>query len=126
VPQPQPLDERLLAFAVRVIRLVEALPKSLAGRRIGDQLLRSGVAVGAHYQESRAAESREDFVHQLQIALKELRESNYWLKVLTQAQILPANRIADLLAESGQLMAILFQSRCYSQGKSSHLAYGDF
>ena len=76
------LDERLLDYAARVITLVESLPNTLAGRRIGDQLLRSGTSVGANYEEARGAESRADFVHKLQVALKELRESNYWLRLI--------------------------------------------
>src|ERR1700747_2659819 len=76
------LDVRLLAYGARVIRLVEALPKTLVCNRIGDQLLRSGMAVGANYEEAQGAESRPDFNHKLQIALKELRESNYWLRLL--------------------------------------------
>ena len=101
------LDERLLDYGARVIRLVESLPKTLAGRRIGDQLLRSGTSVGAHYEEARGAESRADFVHKLQIALKELRESNYWLRLLAKANILPEERLAELVDESVQLRAIL-------------------
>ena len=62
------MNERLLDYGARVIKLVEALPRSLAARRIGDQWLRSSIAVGAQ-----AGESREDFVHKLQLALKELR-----------------------------------------------------
>jgi len=79
------LEERLLEYGARIISVVESLPKSLTGRRIGDQLLRSGTAVGAHYQESRGAESRDDFAHKLQMALQELRESNYWLRLLVKA-----------------------------------------
>jgi four helix bundle protein len=74
---PPDLAERLLNYAARIIKVTEALPKSLTGRRLGDQLLRSGTAVGAHYEEAQAAESRDDFAHKLQIALKEVRESNY-------------------------------------------------
>ena len=68
------LDERLLDYGARVIKLVEALPSTLVGRRIGDQLLRSATSVGANYEEARGAESKNDFVHKLQISLKELRE----------------------------------------------------
>src|SRR5579863_1729597 len=71
------LDVRLLQYGARIIRLVEALPKTLVCRRIGDQLLRSGMAVGANYEEAQGAESRVDFSHKLRITLKELRESNY-------------------------------------------------
>jgi len=101
------LQERLLDYAVRVIRLVESLPKTLAGRRIGDQLLRSATAVGANYEEARGAESTDDFIHKLQVALKELRESNYWLRLISKAGILPAKRLSEILDESTQLRAML-------------------
>ena len=101
------MDERLLNFAVRIIKVVEALPHGLSGRRIGDQLLRSGTSVGAHYQEAQGAESGADFVHKLQVALKELRESVYWLSLVERANLLPAERLSDLLDEGKQLRAIL-------------------
>ena len=68
------LEERLLEFGARVIRLVEALPSRVAGRQMGDQLLRCGTSVGANFEEAQAAESRDDFVHKLQVALKEARK----------------------------------------------------
>ena len=104
------LDERLLNYAVRVIKVVEELPKSLAGRRIGDQLLRSGTSPGAHYQEVQGAESPADFVHKLQVALKELRESVYWLSLIERAELLPAPRLVELIDEGKQLRAILSKS----------------
>ncbi len=64
------LAERLLTYGASIVGLVEALPKTIAGNRIGDQLLRSGTSVGANYEEAQAAESRNDFTHKLQIALK--------------------------------------------------------
>lgn len=64
------LAERLLDYGARIVKLVSALPPTLIGRRIGDQLLRSGTAVGANYEEARAAESEADFVHKLQVAFK--------------------------------------------------------
>jgi len=101
------LDDRLLEYAVRVVKLVEALPKSMVCWRIGGQLLRSGTAVGAHYQEAQGAESKEDFLHKLQIALKELRESHYWLRLLAKAGTLPMERLMALTEESVQLRSIL-------------------
>ena len=101
------LDARLLQYGARIIKLVEALPKTLVGRRIGDQLLRSGMAVGANYDEAQGAESRPDFAHKLQIALKELRESNYWLRLLEVSGKLPPERLTDIIDESTQLRAIL-------------------
>ena len=101
------LDARLLQYGARIIRLVEALPQTLVCRRIGDQLLRSGMAVGANYEEAQGAESRVDFSHKLQIALKELRESNYWLRLLEISGKVPGDRLADIINESTQLRAIL-------------------
>jgi len=103
----QELDERLLEYGARVIKLVEALPRSLVGRRVGDQLLRSATSVGANYEEAQRAESKRNFVHKLQIALKEMRESHYWLRLLVKAQIFPSERLTDLLDEATQLRAML-------------------
>ena len=112
------LDERLLDYGARIIKLVEALPPTLAGRRIGDQLLRSGTAVGANYEEARGAESKSDFVHKLQIALKELRESHYWLRLLVKADIFPLARLQELIDESVQLRAILSKAVATTKGKA--------
>ena len=100
------LGERLLDFAVESIAVVESLPKTLARRRIGDQLLRAATSVGANYQEAQAAESRADFAHKLQIALKEVRETNYWLRLLARTQT-NSPRLTNLVDESAQLRAIL-------------------
>jgi len=113
----QELDERLLEYGARVIKLVEALPRSLVGRRIGDQLLRSATSVGANYEEAQGAESKGDFVHKLQIALKEMRESHYWLRLLLKAQIFPSERLADLLDEATQLRAMLSKAVAKAKGK---------
>jgi four helix bundle protein len=112
------LDERLLTYGARVIKLVESLPRTLAGRRIGDQLLRSATSAGANYEEARGAESRSNFVHKMQVALKELRESHYWLRLLMKAEILPVDRLADLLDEATQLRAILSKSVATTKGKA--------
>ena len=104
------LDERLLAYGAAVIKLVETLPPSIAGRRIGDQLLRSGTSVGANFEEAQGAESRSDFAHKLQIVLKESRESCYWLRLLAKTEMLPQEMLADLIDESLQLRAILSKS----------------
>jgi four helix bundle protein len=101
------LAERLLDFAVQIVKLTGTLPNSIAGRRIGDQLLRSGTSVGANYEESQAAESRNDFIHKLQISLKEIRETNYWLRLITKTKIIEQDRLANIMDESTQLRAIL-------------------
>ena len=115
------LAERLLDYGARIIKLVEALPKTLVARRIGDQLLRSGMSVGAHYEEAQGAESKADFVHKLQIALKEMRESNYWLRLLAKAKTLPPERLRDILDESVQLRAMLSKAVAKVKGKNKIL-----
>lgn len=112
------LVERLLNYSAEIVRLVESLPNSVAGRRIGDQLLRSGTAVGANYEEAQAGESKADFIHKLQISLKELRESNYWLRLLAKTQLVPHNQISTVLDESNQLKAILSKAVATAKGKS--------
>jgi four helix bundle protein len=112
------LSERVLDYGLRTIKVVESLPKTLVGRRIGDQLLRSATSVGANFEEAQAAESRDDFVHKLQVALKELRESNYWLRLLAKAGALPEQRFAPLLDESNQLVAMLSKAVAKVKGKA--------
>ncbi len=112
------VSERLLEYGVRAIRVVESLPRTLVGRRIGDQLLRSSISVGANYEEAQGAESREDFVHKLQIALKEVRESYYWLRLLAKAEIVPNNQLSAIMDESNQLRAMLSKAVATTKGKA--------
>ncbi len=107
VDPPRNLAERLLDFGAEVVKLTEGLPNTIAGKRIGDQLLRSGTSVGANYEEAQAAESRKDFIHKLQLALKELRETHYWLRLLGKADIVKSERLTSIQDESEQLKAIL-------------------
>ena len=74
------LAERLLNFTVRIIKLVNILPKTPVGKHIGSQLLRCGTSPGSNYEEARGAESRADFIHKLGIVLKELKASRFRLK----------------------------------------------
>ena len=112
------LEDRLLEYGARIIRLVESLPNTVVGRRVADQLLRSGTSVGANYEEAQGAESKVDFVHKLQIALKELRESNYWLRLLVKSGKISAAQMNKLLDESNQLRAILSKSVATAKGKA--------
>ena len=125
---PRELGERLLDYGFRIIRVAEAMPGTMAGRRIGDQLLRCGTSVGANYQEAQAAESKADFVHKLQLSLKELRESNYWLRLVSKAKTLPPSQLEGLIDESRQLRAILSKAVATAKGtaKSPLRQRGDF
>ncbi|MBI3268951.1 MAG: four helix bundle protein [Planctomycetes bacterium] len=112
------LSERLLEFAVRVLNLVEALPRKRSARHAGDQLLLAGTSPGANYEEARAAESTADFSHKCQIVLKELRESRYWIRVISRAGLVQAQRVAALLAEGDELVLIFSKSVATLKGKS--------
>ncbi len=105
------IAERLVDFAVRVIRLVEALPETRTGNHIGGQLLRAGTSAGANYEEARGAESGEDFAHKVGVAGKETRESMFWLKVIERAELVRPGLLTDIVQESRELTAILTSSR---------------
>ena len=104
------IAERLLDFGARVIRLADALPKRLAGKHVGAQLLRCGTSAGANYEEARGAESRADFIHKVGVARKEAREAAYWLRLVQRANLVKPNRISQLAQEANELSAILAAS----------------
>jgi four helix bundle protein len=114
---PDDLTERLLEFAVRVGKVVNALPPTRLGRHIAGQLVRSGTSPGPNYQEGCAAESRADFVHKLTICLKELRESHFWIRLIIKSNLLPEARLNDILDECAQLSRILAKSVVAAEGK---------
>ena len=105
------LKDRLIDYAVRIIRLTEALPNTKAGAHVAGQILRSGTSPAPNYGEALAAESQADFVHKLKVALKELRETEIWLKIIAKAKMVSsAKPLAPLLTETDELSAILFTS----------------
>jgi len=108
--KPMGFQQRCIRFSAQVLQLTSVLPKSLASRTIADQLLRSGTSVGANAHEARSAESRADFIHKMQIALKESRETQYWLALIQQAKLLETVRIDPVLQECNEITAILAQS----------------
>lgn len=104
------LAERLLNFAVEIIKLVSMLPKTPIGKHISGQLLRSGTSSGANYEEARGAESRADFIHKLGIVLKEMKECRFWLRLVSRAQLVSSKHTEPLIQECGELCAIIAQS----------------
>jgi len=107
VSKANEIEDRLIDFAVRVIKLADALPKTPSGKHIGGQLLRSGTSPAPNYAEARGAESNADFVHKLKIALKELNESCVWLKTICRAGMMTDARLSPLIDENQQLCRIL-------------------
>ena len=104
------LEDRLLDFAARVGKLVDALPETRLGRHIAGQLVRSGTSPAPNYAEACAGESKKDFIRKLGIALKELRESRTWIKLILKSDMLHVKLIEPLLDESNQLCSIIGKS----------------
>ena len=105
------LEDRLIDFAVRIIRMAESLPKTKIGNHISGQLIRSGTSPAPNYGEAQSAESRADFVHKMRLALKELRETRIWLLILVRADLIkPASKLDSLLDENNQLISIFVTS----------------
>ncbi len=101
------LKVRTKQLALRIIRLYTALPRTTAAQVIGKQLLRSGTSVGAHYREAFRSRSDAEFISKLEVGLQELEESEYWLELLADSEIMGAERLGDLLKEVDELIAIL-------------------
>ncbi len=102
------LSERTVDFGLAAMEFCEALPRTAAGRHIGDQLLRSSTSVAANYAEASEAESPADFVHRMKIAQKELKESRAWL--LFAARLFPGDAVESLKAESRELLLMIGKS----------------
>ena len=105
---PQEIGERSFAFAVRVVKLCRTLEKKPGvSRTLANQLLRSGTSVGANLEESKGGQSRADFLAKVYIALKEARETHYWLRLLIASEIIAESQLEPLLDECDQITAIL-------------------
>ncbi len=104
------LGDRLLDFAVDIVGLVPRLQRSATGRYFIGQLVRAASSTGANFQEARGAESRADFVHKLQVVLKELREAEYWLRLIMRTKLVPADLLSKPLAEADELIRIVVKS----------------
>lgn len=101
------LCERTFKFGVRITKMVRRLPRDVAGYEIGRQVLRSGTSVGANTEEADAAESTEDFLHKLKIALKEAQETRFWLRNIRESELLVEKEVDALLQEINELIKIL-------------------
>ena len=111
------IEERLIDFAVRVIRLCNAIPKTVAGKHLSGQLVRSGTSPAFNYGEARAAESQRDFVHKMRVVHKELNESHVNLKIILRSELLPADKLVEIMDECDQLCRIIGSSIQTALGK---------
>lgn len=102
----QDLKLRTKNYALRIIRLYCALPKTTEAQVLGKQVLRSGTSIGAHYRESQRAKSNADFINKIQTALQELDETVYWLDLIIESNIFAEEKVRPLIAETEELLAI--------------------
>lgn len=117
-PAAYDLEERLLNYAARIIRLAETLPNTRAGNHVAGQLLRSGTSPLPNHGEAQAAESRDDFIHKFSICLKELRESRRWLRLIVRVPLLKdLIETHALILESEELIKIFARSVRTAKGR---------
>jgi len=107
---PQELKERTKQFALRVIRLVDALPNTPKGKAIAGQLVRSGTSVAANYRAACRGRSKAEFISKLGVAEEEADETTLWLDLIIADRILPEKKVASLLREANELVAIMAAS----------------
>jgi four helix bundle protein len=105
------LKKRTKQFALRVIRLVAALPKTVEGRAIAGQLVRAGTAVGANYRAACHGRSKAEFIAKIGIVEEEADESAYWMELITEAELLKPLQVEPLLTEANELAKIMARSR---------------
>jgi four helix bundle protein len=101
---------RTKAFVLRVIRLVDSLPKSRAGNVFATQLLRAGTSVGANYRAACRARSPADFIAKMGIVEEECDEAIYWMELLIEARVAKAERLTDLMREAQEILAMVVSS----------------
>lgn len=113
------LEERLLNFAVAIIKLSDSLPKTGAGKHVAGQIVRSGTSPAPNYAEAKDAESRNDFIHKIKIVLKELRETYVWLRIIHRSKMLPkVEHIEELTDECDELISIFVKTVKTTKNKS--------
>ena len=110
------LKQRTKAFALRVMKMVGALPNDSVGRAIGGQLVRSGTSVGANYRAACRGRSKAEFIAKLGIVIEEADESGYWMELIIEGELLPTDKVELLLDEANQITAIMVASRKSAQG----------
>lgn len=120
----QELLGRTKMFALRSLRLVDHLPRTMSGRAIGNQLVRSATSVGANYRAACRSRSRAEFAAKLGVVAEEADESVYWLELISEGKLLPETKVEDLLKEANELTAIFTSARrTSSQNQTSKVKH---
>ncbi len=105
--QPRDIERRTFQFAVRIVKLVNAIPRSTVGGVIARQIIRAGTSIGANVEEAQGSQSKKDFTRRMNIARAEARETLYWLRLVKKTELLPASRLGNVIAEADELVSIL-------------------
>ncbi|MBX9625262.1 MAG: four helix bundle protein [Gemmataceae bacterium] len=108
---PDELRQRTKQFTLRVMKVVAALPDNAQGRVVAYQLMKAGSSVGANYRAVCRARSGKDFINKLGVVIEEAGEAAFWLEVVGEGEVLAATRVADLLREANELVAIMTAAR---------------
>ena len=111
------LKKRTVQFALRVVKLVESLPKTALGRHVGGQLMRSGTSVAANYRAACRSRSTADFIAKMGIVEEEADESAFWIEFSVETKMMKMERVAELLDETNQLVSIFVASINTARGK---------
>jgi len=127
---PEDLKRRTKQFALRILKLVAALPNTVQGRAIGGQLVRAGTAVGANYRATCRSRSRAEFVARIGVVEEEADESAYWMELIVEGELLKEEQVEPLLNEATELAKIMASSRIsasatLSPGTKSQLPIGN-
>lgn len=112
------LKKRTKEYALRIIKLVESLPKTTTGRTIGNQLIRSGTSVGANYRAALRGRSRAEFISKLGIVIEEADESEFWLELLIESNLVEKELVEPLLRETNEIIAIMVSTSKSARVKS--------
>jgi four helix bundle protein len=115
----QDLCDRTIQFALRILRLADALPKTVGGRTVSAQIARSGTSVAANYRAALRGKSRADFINKITIVLEEADETEFWLELVERSEFLPAERIRPLLEEASELVRIFNATRSTARNRKS-------
>ena len=115
--KPEDIKDRTFRFALIIISLVESLPNTVSAKTIGKQLIRSGTSIGANIEEATAAHSKEDFISRMNVALREARETLYWLRLLEVSKILLKPLSVEVLKEADEITKILEAIVSSARGK---------
>jgi four helix bundle protein len=116
------LRNRIKLIALRIIRLVQALPKNAVGNVIGNQILRSGTSVAANYYSACKARSRRDFISKIGIAEEEADETLLWLELIVESDLIDNKRLKNLMIEMNEIISILAASRITAKKRDGGIA----